>query len=92
MLHQQNLTSDEQKIINFFTNYEPRELKLCHNDLVPGNILVTKQQIYIIDYEYAMKNDPLSDIASFISETIYRNNNLINHFLHEFSLTITDWC
>ncbi len=37
-----------------------------------------------------MKNDPLFDIASFISETIYRNNNLINHFLHEFSLTITD--
>ncbi|WP_375315563.1 phosphotransferase [Spiroplasma endosymbiont of Tipula paludosa] len=87
---QQNLTSDEQKIINFFTNYEPQELKLCHNDLVPGNILITKQQIYIIDYEYAMKNDPLFDIASFISETIYRNNNLINHFLHEFSLTITD--
>lgn len=41
---------------------------LCHNDWVEGNILFTKEHTYLIDYEYAADNDPLSDVMSFITE------------------------
>lgn len=41
---------------------------LCHNDFVQGNILYTNDKDYLIDYEYAAKNDYRFDIASFFSE------------------------
>ena len=41
---------------------------LCHNDWVDGNILFSKNQVYLIDYEYAADNDPLFDVMSFLSE------------------------
>lgn len=44
------------------------ESVLCHNDLVAGNLLFQKDQLYIIDYEYAADNDPLFDVISFLSE------------------------
>ena len=42
--------------------------RLCHNDLVEGNFLFTKNALYLIDFEYAGYNDYYFDIASFISE------------------------
>lgn len=42
--------------------------RLCHNDLVPGNILFTSDNSYLIDYEYACDNDPIFDVMSFITE------------------------
>lgn len=42
--------------------------RLCHNDLVEGNFLFSKNNIYLIDFEYAGLNDYYFDIASFISE------------------------
>lgn len=42
--------------------------RLCHNDLVEGNFLFTKEKLYLIDFEYAGLNDYYFDIASFISE------------------------
>ena len=42
--------------------------RLCHNDLVEGNFLFTKDALYLIDFEYAGYNDYYFDIASFISE------------------------
>ncbi len=41
---------------------------LCHNDLVSGNLLFSKERLYLIDYEYAAMNDPLFDVISFLSE------------------------
>lgn len=41
---------------------------LCHNDFVEGNILYNSNRDYLIDYEYAAKNDYRFDIASFFSE------------------------
>lgn len=41
---------------------------LCHNDWVDGNILFDKDNIYLIDYEYAANNDPLFDVMSFLTE------------------------
>lgn len=46
--------------------YKPNTL--CHNDFVQGNILYTNKKDYLIDYEYAAKNDYRFDIASFFSE------------------------
>lgn len=43
-------------------------VRLCHNDLVEGNLLFSKQRHYLIDYEYAMDNDPYFDIMSFLTE------------------------
>ena len=40
----------------------PRELRLCHNDLVAENILATPE-IRFLDWEYACDNDPLFDLA-----------------------------
>lgn len=53
-------------IANFKEFYEPD--RLCHNDLVEGNFLFTKDKLYLIDFEYAGYNDYYFDIASFISE------------------------
>ena len=46
--------------------YQPNTL--CHNDFVEGNILYNSDRDYLIDYEYAAKNDYRFDIASFFSE------------------------
>ena len=46
--------------------YKPNTL--CHNDFVQGNILYSDTKDYLIDYEYAAKNDYRFDIASFFSE------------------------
>lgn len=39
-----------------------------HGDLVPQNILVSDENITLIDWEYAGLNDPCWDLASFILE------------------------
>lgn len=41
---------------------------LCHNDLVPGNLLLGTDRDWLIDYEYAATGDPRFDLASFLSE------------------------
>ena len=43
----------------------PRELLLCHNDLVAENILATPD-IRFLDWEYACDNDPLFDLATVV--------------------------
>lgn len=43
-------------------------LRLCHNDCVEGNFLFTSQKAYMIDYEYALDNDPYFDLMSLITE------------------------
>ena len=43
----------------------PRELGLCHNDLVAENILATPE-IRFLDWEYACDNDPLFDLATVV--------------------------
>ena len=53
---------------------------LCHNDVVSGNLLFTKQQTYLIDYEYAANNDPLFDVISFLSENEIFDENLRERF------------
>lgn len=59
----------EQAIIAAFsTYYDLAEKVICHNDVVRGNLLFHKDQLQLIDYEYAGLNDPFFDHISFLSE------------------------
>lgn len=55
-------------------------MTICHNDLVKHNLLFKFNGVVFIDWEYAAMNNPLFDLASFVSE-----NNL-NDTQEEFFL------
>jgi thiamine kinase-like enzyme len=40
------------------------EATLCHNDLLPANVLLTPRRLWIIDYEYAGMNHAVFDLAN----------------------------
>lgn len=61
--------------------YENEPFVLCHNDVVNGNLLFRSRKVYLIDYEYAADNNPLFDLASFISENNIEDEKLRRHFL-----------
>lgn len=48
----------------------PTRTGACHNDLQPGNILVTDRGILFIDFEYASTGDQLVDIANIFCEVM----------------------
>lgn len=60
-----------------------REKVPCHNDLVPENILLQGDNLYIIDWEYSGMNDFVFDIASFFIETNL-SEEFQNLFLEEY--------
>ena len=45
-------------------NSLPKQLALCHNDLVIENILFDEQQVWLIDFEFAAINDVYFDLAA----------------------------
>lgn len=62
--------------------YDSTELIMCHNDLVPGNILLSKEgDIKIIDFEYASNNHPFFDVISFLSENDITDERQIKLFI-----------
>ncbi len=81
-LYKQNIKDDEllnqdyENIVikNVKNCFDKEDMCLCHNDLVKGNILFTYSKTYFIDWEYAGMNNPLFDIASFISENNLNEN------------------
>lgn len=67
---------------HYIDNLNLENIRLCHNDLVQGNLLFSDSKDYLIDYEYAKDNDPYFDIMSFITE-----NDIVDDSLrHEFYL------
>ena len=50
--------------------------RLCHNDLNPGNILVTTTGIVFLDWEYANVTSPAFDIAVFAATQGLTNQQL----------------
>lgn len=66
----------ETRMYDLFQGYQPHKLTLCHNDLVAGNLLFNEDKMYLIDFEYTCINDPLFDIASFISETLTKEEDI----------------
>ena len=63
---------------------------LCHNDLVSGNLLFSKDKDYLIDYEYAGLNDPLFDVMSFLTENEITNEYERNLFYKEYFNDLTE--
>ena len=71
-------------IIEQFKNQYKAD-RLCHNDLVEGNFLFSKDSLYLIDFEYAGFNDYYFDIASFISENDVNYEETITFFKSYFT-------
>ena len=44
---------------------------LCHNDLLPANILDDNERIWIVDWEYAGMGNPLFDLAGVSANCCY---------------------
>ncbi|CAH2761774.1 choline kinase family protein [Erysipelothrix amsterdamensis] len=72
------------EIMNEADAYTHENPILCHNDLVPGNFLFTDTQDYLIDFEYAMDNDPCSDVMSFITENDITDTEVRNQFYYAY--------
>lgn len=49
----------------------PKQWCLTHIDAVPDNFLMTKDRVYLIDWEYAGMQDPHVDIAMFAIYSLY---------------------
>lgn len=91
-----NLDEYENEINKIFKKYKPKKLVLSHNDMVRGNFLFENNKednFYIIDFEYSSLNDPLYDVASFISESIVmikdknKRNELQQYWISLFNLS-----
>ena len=63
-INQTNLLDDEQKkeIIKYIEKL-PDGNTICHGDLHPENILVSKNKLYVIDWSNASSGNPLGDVA-----------------------------
>ncbi len=62
-------------------------IRLCHNDCVEGNFLFTKDNSYLIDFEYALDNDPYFDLMSLITENDITDKKARKEIIeHYFSL------
>lgn len=68
--------SKADDILHAIKNLKNRPYVLCHNDLSINNVVFSNNQMLIIDFEYACLNDPLYDVAAFISETLLTEDNI----------------
>ncbi|AUM62587.1 phosphotransferase family protein [Spiroplasma monobiae] len=89
-----NIKSQLENDLNFLDDYIKEvkdidgdfnglDLVLSHNDLVPGNILVKENKVIFIDYDYVTLNNNLFDLASFITETLNENEELVEYFIEQ---------
>lgn len=46
------------------TRLEQGPIRLCHNDLIPGNVLIAGDKYQIIDWEYSAMGSPYFDVAA----------------------------
>lgn len=58
------------------TDHYPKVL--CHCDFYDPNILITKDDLYLIDWEYAGNDDPGVDIGTFIACSNYNFDEAMN--------------
>ncbi|MGF7110191.1 phosphotransferase [Treponema pedis] len=55
-----------------------KSFALTHIDLVPDNLLISENEVYLIDWEYAGMCDPLADLAMFSIYSYYENEQIEN--------------
>ncbi len=63
---------------------------LCHQDIHPGNLLLTEKGILLLDWEYAAANDAYIDLASLL-ESLSLSAESFNVFQKAYGLTQIDW-
>lgn len=59
-----------------FVDGQPKEWGLSHIDSVPDNFLFSKDNLYLIDWEYAGMQDQHMDIAMFAIYSLYDRNDV----------------
>ncbi|MFN4204437.1 MAG: phosphotransferase [Tabrizicola sp.] len=71
----------------------PSDLRLCHNDLLPGNILIGAGDIWLIDWEYAGFGNPLFDLGGIASNNGFAptEERLLIEAYHDRPLTDALW-
>jgi thiamine kinase-like enzyme len=56
---------------NLSRTIDPYVPTLCHNDMLPANVLDDGQRVWIVDWEYAGMGHPLFDLAGFSANCGY---------------------
>jgi thiamine kinase-like enzyme len=80
-----NIFANYDELISKFNKIKDLNKKvLCHNDIVKGNLLFKGDLVNLIDYEFAALNNPLFDLASFISENNIEDERLKLTFLRAY--------
>ena len=69
------IKNNYKKIQDDLSNYP---LSFCHGDLKSPNIFYTKDDIYLLDWQYIHLNKGVSDITFLLVESIKYNPNIIN--------------
>lgn len=78
----------ERNVINYFKEFKNKKVVLSHQDLHKLNFMILNHKIKIIDFEFAILNTFLFDIASFITETLIKlNPSLIPVWIQKWNLT-----
>jgi len=70
-----------------------RQLRLIHTDAVPGNLVITRDGLRLIDWQCPALGDPCEDLASFLSpgmQQLYRGAPLKRHETVQFLATYPD--
>lgn len=66
-----------QELLDYLKTIE-KDFTLTHIDLIPDNLLIHNDEVYLIDWEYAGMCDPLADLAMFAIYAYYENDELEN--------------
>jgi len=73
------LTKELEEAFNYI-EMTPSEMVLCHNDLNPLNCIFSKNELTLIDWEFAGMNDKYFDLASVSVEFLLESDNE-NYFM-----------
>ncbi len=49
---------------------EKEKIVFCHHDLAHHNILINKEEVYFLDFDYAVIDLKVHDICNFINKAI----------------------
>ncbi|WP_339022394.1 hypothetical protein [Spiroplasma endosymbiont of Crioceris asparagi] len=79
-VHDNELIFDKEKlnvVIKKLDSLNANNLVVSHNDLIKDNFLIKENEIKIIDYDFVMLNNKYFDLASFISESLVNDKDIM---------------